>query len=96
MKKVFNFCAVAVFVFTMICSCAGNPPKDERELAEKAFADAEAAKDCAKEDYIAAEVLLDQAREEVNNKNYEKAKELFKKVKYFIKNLSVFCSVKSA
>ena len=81
MKQFFNFCAVAVFVFTVICSCAANPPKDERELAEKAFADAEAGKDCDRENYLAAEELLNQAREEVNKKNYDKAKELFKAVK---------------
>ena len=81
MKQIFNFCAVAVFVFTVLCSCAGNPPKDERELAEKAFADAEAGKDCDRENYLAAEELLNQAREEINNKNYDKAKELFKAVK---------------
>ena len=81
MKQIFSFCAVAVFVFTMLCSCAGNPPKDERELAEKAFADAEAGKDCDREDYLAAEELLRQAREEINNKNYDKAKELFNAVK---------------
>lgn len=81
MKQIFNFCATAVFVFTMICSCAENPPKDERELAEKAFADAEAGKDCDRENYLAAEELLNQAREEINKKNYDKAKELFKAVK---------------
>ena len=81
MKQIFNFCAVAIFVFTMLASCAGNPPKDERELAEKAFADAEAGKDCDRENYLAAEELLNQAREEINNKNYDKAKELFKAVK---------------
>ena len=81
MKQIFNFCVVAVFVFTMICSCAENPPKDERELAEKAFADAEAGKDCDRENYLAAEELLNQAREEINRKNYDKAKELFKAVK---------------
>ena len=81
MKKIFEFCVVAVFVFTMVCSCAGNPPKDERELAEKAFADAEAGKDCDRENYLAAEELLNQAREEINKKNYDKAKELFKAVK---------------
>ncbi len=81
MKQIFNFCAVAVFVFTMVCSCAGNPPKDEREAAESAFKDVEAAKDCAREDYLAAEELLNQAREEINNKNYDKAKELFNMVK---------------
>ena len=81
MKQIFEFCVVAVFVFTMICSCAGNPPKDERELAEKAFADAEAGKDCDRENYLAAEELLNQAREEINKKNYDKAKELFKAVK---------------
>ena len=81
MKKFFNFCAVAVFVFTMLCSCAANPPKDERELAEKAFADAEGGKDCDRENYLAAEELLRQAREEINNKNYDKAKELFNAVK---------------
>ena len=81
MKQFFNFFAVAVFVFTVLCSCAGNPPKDERELAEKAFADAEIGKDCDREDYLAAEELLRQAREEINNKNYDKAKELFNAVK---------------
>ena len=81
MKQIFNFCAVAVFVFTMFCSCAGNPPKDERDLAEKAFADAEPGKDCAKEDYLAAEDILNQAREAVNKKEYDKARELFKMVK---------------
>ena len=73
MKQIFNFCAVAVFVLTVLASCAGNPPKDERELAEKAFADAEAGKDCDRENYLAAEELLRQAREEINNKNYDKA-----------------------
>ena len=81
MKKFFNLCTVSVFVFTMFCSCAGNPPKDERELAEKAFADAEAGKDCDKENYLVAEELLKKAREAVNNKEYDKAKELFKTVK---------------
>ena len=81
MKQFIDFCAVAAFVFTMLCSCAGNPPKDERELAEKAFADAEAGKDCDRENYLAAEELLNQAREEINKKNYDKAKELFKAVK---------------
>lgn len=81
MKQIFNFCAVAVFVFTVLCSCAANPPKDERELAEKAFTDAEAGKDCDRENYLAAEELLRQAREEINNKNYDKAKELFNAVK---------------
>jgi len=81
MKQIFNFCAIAVFVFTVLCSCAGNPPKDERELAEKAFADAEGGKDCDRENYLAAEELLRQAREEINNKNYDKAKELFNAVK---------------
>ena len=81
MKQFIDFCAVAAFVFTMLCSCAGNPPKDERELAEKAFADAEAGKDCDREDYLAAEDLLNQAREAVNRKEYDKARELFKQVK---------------
>ena len=44
MKQIFNFCATAVFVFTMICSCAENPPKDERELAERRAHQAEYAK----------------------------------------------------
>ena len=81
MKQFFNFCAVAAFVFTVLCSCAANPPKDERELAEKAFENAKAGKDCDRENYLAAEELLRQAREEINNKNYDKARELFNAVK---------------
>ncbi len=72
---------LAILVTFLVFGCAKQPPENERKLAEKAFRDAAAAKDCAKADYLAAEELLNQARESVNKKDYEKAKSLFDSVK---------------
>ena len=46
-------------------------------LAEKAFRDALSGKDCDRENYLAAEELVNKAREAVNRKEYDKAKDLF-------------------
>ncbi len=74
-----------VLIITLIAlavtGCRPKPPEEERMLAEKAFKDAALGKDCDRENYLAAEELLNQAREEVNKKNYDKAKELFNTVK---------------
>ena len=70
--------AIASLLFT---ACSPEPPEQERLLAEKAFRNAAVGKDCDKENYLAAEALLKKAREAVNNKEYDKAKELFIAVK---------------
>jgi len=80
MKRQVSILLVAAITMTMAFGCA-KPPKAERELAEKAFRSAAVGKDCDKENYLAAEELLNKAREEINKKNYDKAKELFVKVK---------------
>jgi peptidoglycan-associated lipoprotein len=80
MKRVLVLLMISVLAGLIFSGCA-KPPKAERELAEKAFRDASIGKDCDKENYLAAEELLNKAREEVNKKNYDKAKELFKSVK---------------
>lgn len=80
MKQQVSILLVAAIAMTIAFGCA-KPPKAERELAEKAFRAAAVGKDCDKENYLAAEELLNKAREEVNNKNFDKAKELFLKVK---------------
>ncbi len=58
-------------------ACRMKPPEEERMLAEKAFRDALSGKDCDRENYLAAEELLNKAREAVNAKQYDKAKDLF-------------------
>jgi len=80
MKKNITFLLIVLSVLTIFVGCQ-KPPKAERELAEKAFRDASVGKDCDRENYLAAEELLNRAREEYNNKNYNKAKELFLAVK---------------
>ncbi len=80
MKQQVSILLVAAIAMTLAFGCA-KPPKAERELAEKAFRSAAVGKDCDRENYLAAEELLNKAREEVNKKNYDKAKELFLKVK---------------
>lgn len=80
MKKQVSILLIAAFAMTFAFGCA-KPPKAERELAEKAFRSAAVGKDCDRENYLAAEELLNKAREEVNKKNYDKARELFLKVK---------------
>lgn len=80
MKKNLVLAIIAGIMLGVFSGCA-KPPKAERELAEKAFKDASIAKDCDKENYLAAEELLNKARDEVNKKNYAKAKELFAAVK---------------
>ena len=66
-------CALSIAV----TSCGMKSPEDERRIAEKAFKDALSGKDCDREDYLAAEALLGKAREAVNNKKYDQAKEFF-------------------
>ncbi|HRZ80194.1 MAG TPA: OmpA family protein [bacterium] len=80
MKRNLVLLIIAGIMLGVFSGCA-KPPKAERELAEKAFKDASIGKDCDKENYLAAEELLNKAREEVNKKNYAKAKELFAAVK---------------
>lgn len=80
MKRNLVLAIIAAIMLGLFSGCA-KPPKAERELAEKAFKDASIGKDCDKENYLAAEELLNKAREEVNKKNYAKAKELFAAVK---------------
>lgn len=80
MKRNLVLAIIAAIMLGVFSGCA-KPPKAERELAEKAFKDASIGKDCDKENYLAAEELLNKAREEVNKKNYAKAKELFAAVK---------------
>ncbi|HNW82181.1 MAG TPA: OmpA family protein [bacterium] len=80
MKRNLVLMIVFSVMFGVFAGCAKSP-KAERELAEKAFKGAAVGKDCDKENYLAAEELLNKAREEVNKKNYSKAKELFAAVK---------------
>jgi len=80
MKRFLTLLIITVIFGSIFSGCA-KPPKAERELAEKAFRDAAVGKDCDRENYLAAEELLNKAREEVNKKNYDKAKELFLAVK---------------
>lgn len=80
MKRNLVLAIIAGIMLGVFSGCT-KPPKAERELAEKAFKDASIAKDCDKENYLAAEELLNKARDEVNKKNYAKAKELFAAVK---------------
>lgn len=80
MKRLLTFFIITLIIGAAFSGCA-KPPKAERELAEKAFRDAAVGKDCDRENYLAAEELLNKAREEVNNKNFAKAKELFLAVK---------------
>ncbi len=78
MKKTTIVIAIIAFAALFITpSCRMKPPEEERMLAEKAFRDALSGKDCARENYLAAEELLNQAREAVNAKQYDKAKDLF-------------------
>ena len=49
-----------------------------REVAEKAFFNAKAGQNCDRENYLAVEELLRQARGEMENKHYDNAKDLFK------------------
>ena len=70
MKRILVLIVVAGFILSAFSGCA-KPPKAERELAEKSFKDASIGKDCDKENYLAAEELLNKAREQVNKKNYE-------------------------
>ncbi len=81
MKRLFLIFMITVGAVLLLSSCSPEPPEQERLLAEKAFRDAGIGKDCDKEDYLAAEALLKKAREEINKKNYDKAKELFLAVK---------------
>jgi len=68
---------ITLATILVIPACRMKPPEKERMLAEKAFRDALSGKDCARENYLAAEELINKAREAVNAKQYEKAKELF-------------------
>jgi peptidoglycan-associated lipoprotein len=78
--KIMRVLSVIVMIMALFAGCQ-KPPKVERELAEKAFRDALVGKDCARENYIAAEELLQKAREAINNKEFDKAKDLFLAVK---------------
>ncbi len=79
MTKLFARTLLILLTIGIAAGCA-TPPEKERKLAEKAFADASAAKDCDKENYLAAEELLNRAREAINAGEYDKARELFKNV----------------
>jgi peptidoglycan-associated lipoprotein len=71
---------VTLLIFALlmpIIGCKQKAPDAERKLAEKAFRDAAVGKDCDKENYLAAEELLNRARELVNKKKYKEAKEIF-------------------
>lgn len=70
---------IILAVVAILCGpgCGMKSPEDERRLAEKAFKDALSGKDCAREDFLAAEELLMKAREAVNAKKYDEAKKLF-------------------
>lgn len=81
MRKSIFIVLLVAFASILFSSCSMDPPEQERLLAEKAFRNAAIGKDCDKENYLAAEALLKQAREAINNKEYEKAKELFLAVK---------------
>ena len=81
MKKSILIVFLFAFIVTLFSACSMDPPEQERLLAEKAFRSAGIGKDCDKENYLAAEALLKQAREAVSNKEYEQAKELFLAVK---------------
>ena len=80
MRQKVSILLIVAITMTLVFSCS-KPPKAERELAEKAFRAAAVGKDCDKENYLAAEELLNRAREEINKKNFAKAKELFLSVK---------------
>lgn len=81
MRKSIFIVLLLAFTSILLSSCSMEPPEQERLLAEKAFRNAAIGKDCDKENYLAAEELLKQAREAINDKDYEKAKELFLAVK---------------
>ncbi len=81
MKKNIAFLLIVLSVLTTVFVGCQKPPTAERELAERAFRNAAVGKDCDRENYLAAEELLNRAREEYNNKNYKKARELFLAVK---------------
>jgi len=76
MRKKSVFIFLILILAVLFTGCA-KPPDKERILAEKAFKNAMIGKDCDKEDYLAAEELLNQAREAINKKDYKKAKLLF-------------------
>ena len=73
-KSVFIF---SILILAILFTGCAKPPDKERILAEKAFKNAMIGKDCDKEDYLAAEELLNQAREAINKKDYKSAKSLF-------------------
>lgn len=73
--------SLVVLVVALLAVSCTQPPEEERKLAEKAFRDAALAKDCDKENYIAAEELLNKAREAYAKEKNAEAKELFIKVK---------------
>ncbi len=74
----FTAIIIALLAVTIAFSgCRMKSPEEARQMAEKAFKDALSGKDCDRENFLAAEELLNKAREEVNKKNYDKAEELF-------------------
>lgn len=73
--------SLVVLVIALLAVSCTQPPEEERRLAEKAFRDAALAKDCDRENYVAAEELLNKAREAYAKEKYDEAKELFVKVK---------------
>lgn len=76
-----GFMSFIVLVIALLAVSCTQPPEEERKLAEKAFRDAALAKDCDKENYVAAEELLNKAREAYAKEKNDEAKELFIKVK---------------
>ncbi|MBP5435094.1 OmpA family protein [bacterium] len=75
--KTLKYILCALNIALLLICCSEKPPKEEREMAEKAYKDALLGKDCDREDYLAAEELLNMAREAVNNKKYDEARTLF-------------------
>jgi len=69
------FVAAMALLFS---ACAENPPKAEREAAEKAFLAAKRAEKCAPLTYASAEKALLKARELTTNKQYDEARQYFK------------------
>ncbi|MBO4441254.1 OmpA family protein [bacterium] len=75
--KTLKYILCALNIVLLLIGCSEKPPKEEREMAEKAFKDALLGKDCDKENFLAAEELVNQAREAINNQKYDEAKTLF-------------------
>lgn len=68
--------ALLIALLPALTACSGSPPEEELAGAADALADAEYARDCAPEEYRAAERLLQQARDASEAGDYDRARTL--------------------